>query len=90
MQLQPVTQSNIDDKADWMLSWIRNRLFKRQIPDDITQARQLIHAVDRGGIPLNPIKINSIARNLGLEVSRRDPVERTVQRIRAYLLRIQS
>lgn len=49
---------------------------------EITQAKQLIAAVDRGGIPLNPAKVNAIARNLGLEVSRKAPVEETIARIR--------
>lgn len=71
-----------------MLNWIRRRLPKRNIPTDIAQAQRLIHAIDRGGIPLNPAKINAIARNLGLEVSKRAPVEQTIERIRAYLARL--
>lgn len=55
---------------------------------EITQARQLIAAVDRGGIPLNPAKVNAIARNLGLEVSRKAPVEETIERIRKAVARI--
>lgn len=53
----------------------------------MTQARQLVAAVDRGGIPLNPAKVNAIARNLGLEVSRKAPVEETVERIRQAMAR---
>ena len=53
----------------------------------MTQARQLIAAVDRGGIPLNPAKVNAIARNLGLEVSRKAAVEETVERIRQAVAR---
>ena len=71
-----------------MLSWIRKRLFKRKIPPEIAQAQRLIHAIDRGGIPLNPAKVNAIARNLGLEVSTRAPVDQTIERIRACLQRI--
>ena len=71
-----------------MFIWIRRRFFKRKPLSDIEQAQQLIIAIDRGGIPLNPAKVNAIARNLGLEVSRRAPVEQTIERIRAYLLRI--
>lgn len=55
---------------------------------DLEQARQLIAAVDRGGIPLNPAKVNAIARGLGLEVSRSAPVEQTLERIRQALTRI--
>ena len=71
-----------------MLKWIRRRLFKRKIPTEIAQAQMLIHAVDRGGIPLNPAKVNAIARDLGLEVSTRAPVDQTIERIRACLTRI--
>ncbi len=71
-----------------MLTWFRQRFFKRQPLSDIEQAQRLIHAIDQGGIPLNPAKVNAIARNLGLEVSRRAPVEHTLARIRAYLLRV--
>ena len=47
----------------------------------------LIQAVERGGIPLNPARVNAIARDLGLEVSSRAPVEQTIARIRACLER---
>lgn len=49
------------------------------------RARALLAAIDAGGIPLNPAKVNQIARDLGLEVSREAPVEATVARIRAWL-----
>jgi hypothetical protein len=49
------------------------------------QAAQLIAAIDAGGIPLNPARINDIARQLGLEVSRHAPLENTIARIRAAL-----
>ena len=71
-----------------MINWFRQRFSKRKPLSDIEQAQQLIEAIDHGGIPLNPAKVNAIARNLGLEVSRRAPVEHTVARIRAYLLRV--
>ena len=71
-----------------MLTWIRRRLFKRKIPTDIAQAQRLIAAIDRGGIPLNPAKVNAVARNLGLDVSPRAPVDQTIERIRACLGRI--
>lgn len=54
---------------------------------DYARARQLIAAVDRGGIPLNPATVNAIARNLGLEVARHAPVESTLTRIRHALAR---
>ena len=70
-----------------MINWFRQRFFKRKPLSDIEQAQQLIEAIDHGGIPLNPAKVNAIARNLGLEVSRRAPVEHTIARIRAWLAR---
>lgn len=73
-----------------MLTWIRRRWFRRAPLSHIEQARRLIEAVDRGGIPLNPAKVNAIARSFGLEVSRRAPVEQTTERIRACLLRIDA
>lgn len=71
-----------------MLTWLRRRLIKPQEAPEITRARSLIRAIDRGGIPLYPAKVNAIARDLGLEVSRRAPVEQTIERIRAWLLRL--
>jgi len=70
-----------------VLNWLQRRLFKRQSLSDIEQARLLIQAIDRGGIPLNPARVNHIARNLGLEVSTRAPVDQTVARIRACVQR---
>lgn len=71
-----------------MFAWLRKRWLARRTSSDITTAMRLIQAIDRGGIPLNPAKVNAIARDLGLEVSRRDPVEKTILRIRQYLQRI--
>ena len=71
-----------------MLNWLRRRFAKAPPLSDIEQARRLIDAIDRGGIPLNPAKVNAIARNLGLEVSRRAPIEHTIARIRACLSRV--
>jgi energy-converting hydrogenase Eha subunit F len=72
-----------------IFSRIKNWLVRQPAPlSDIDQARQLIAAVDRGGIPLNPAKVNTIARNLGLEVSRHAPVENTLERIRQALSRV--
>ena len=67
--------------------WFWRRGPKSDLPPEIEQARALIEAVDRGGLPLNPTKVNAIARDLGLEVGRHAAVEQTVERIRACLLR---
>lgn len=68
-----------------LLKWLG---FKRALPSETRQAKALIAAIDAGGIPLNPAKVNAIARNLGLEVSRKAPVEETIRRIRAALERV--
>ena len=70
-----------------VLQWIRQRFQGRKALTEIERARMLSAAVDRGGIPLNPARVNAIARDLGLEVSRKAPVEETVERIRGCLLR---
>ncbi len=73
-------------KAAFLL-WVRQRLSGRKALTEIERARMLINAIDRGGIPLNPARVNAIARDLGLEVSRKAPVEETVERIRGCLAR---
>lgn len=70
-----------------VLQWIRQRIQDRKALTEIERARMLIAAIDRGGIPLNPARVNAIARDLGLEVSRKAPVEETVERIRGCLAR---
>jgi len=66
-----------------ILGRLKKLLAAKKAPlSDIAQARQLIAAIDRGGIPLNPARVNAIARNLGLEVSRKAPVEETIERLR--------
>ena len=54
---------------------------------EMRRARELLAAVDAGGVPLNPARVNQIARDLGLEVSRHAPVEQTIARIRAAMAR---
>jgi hypothetical protein len=72
-----------------ILAWIK-RLFgaPQATSNEIGRARQLIAAVDRGGVPLNPARINAIARDLGLDVSAKAPVEETIRRVRAALARL--
>jgi len=66
----------------WLKTWLGPR---RSASPERQQALDLIAAIDAGGLPLNPARVNQIARNLGLEVSRMAPVEDTVARIRAAL-----
>lgn len=54
---------------------------------ELLRARQLITAIDAGGIPLDPSIITRIAENLGLEVSRKAQTTDTIERIRAALKR---
>ena len=51
-------------------------------PDSVVRAQQLLVAIDRGGIPLNPLLVNHIARSLGLEVASSAPMAETIERIR--------
>lgn len=54
---------------------------------DTERARQLIAAIDRGGIPLDKAIIDRIAESFGLEVSKSARTEDTIARIRAALKR---
>ena len=57
------------------------------LPPELNAGRNVIAAIDAGGLPLDATRINRIARDLGLEVSPRAPVEDTVARLRAAVLR---
>ena len=72
-----------------MLKWLTALVSRRpdKLPPEIRRAREVIAAIDAGGMPLNPGRINQVARDLGLEVSRKAPVEDTVRRIREALRR---
>ena len=71
-----------------LLAWLRRLWSPRAAePEELRRARALLAAIDRGGLPLNPAKVNAIARDLGLEVSRQAPVEATIERIRQALKR---
>ena len=77
-------------KSNNPLRWLKS-LFSRQpaLQSEIERAKDVLAAIDKGGMPLNPAKINAIARDLGLEVRRNAPVEETVQRIQAAVRRSQ-
>ncbi len=68
----------------WLKSWLKPR--PTPIPER-QRALDLITAIDAGGLPLHPARVNHIARGLGLEVSAHARVDDTVLRIRAALLR---
>lgn len=68
------------------------RLFRRSPAgrgsvSDIDRARQLIAAIDAGGIPLDKAIIKRIAESFGLEVPRTARTEVTIERIRSALKR---
>ncbi len=73
----------------WIKAWIVALLRRRRVVpvSDRQRAVDLVKAVDAGGLPLNPARVNAIARSLGLEVSIKAPVEETIQRIRQALAR---
>jgi hypothetical protein len=66
-----------------------NSLFgrRRSLPPELQAGKDVVEAIDAGGVPLNPVRINQIARNLGLEVATSAPVEQTVERLRAAVER---
>jgi hypothetical protein len=72
-----------------LLSRLTRRFRKPSIPPrpELMVAKNLIKAVDKGGIPLNPIKVNQIARELGLEVATSADMQNTIARIREALKR---
>ena len=75
----------------WWRTWWAKRHGAAAKPapplSDRQQAQALIDAIDRGGLPLNPARVNQIARGLGLEVSTRAPMAQTIERIREALAR---
>jgi hypothetical protein len=76
-------------RAPLLLAWLRRLTGSRpEARDEVSQARDLIRAIDAGGIPLNPMRVNAIARSLGLEVSGKASMDDTVRRIREALQRL--
>ncbi|MBI5109035.1 MAG: hypothetical protein HZA62_09835 [Rhodocyclales bacterium] len=65
-------------------AWLRRT---PTLPRELQAGKEVIMAIDAGGLPLDPARINRIARELGLEVSARAPVEDTVARLRAAVER---
>lgn len=71
-----------------IVRWFSGLLDWRRPPPAEQRARQLIAAIDAGGLPLNAAVVNDIARQLGLEVSPRARMNDTLARIRAALQRL--
>lgn len=60
---------------------------RRRLPPELQAGRDVIAAIDAGGLPLDAARINRIARDLGLDVSPQAPLAETVPRLRAAVLR---
>lgn len=75
-----------EDWGNWISALIVN--LPVDTPDSvdgnqaINLAKQLLAAIDQGGIPTNPIRINKIGRALGLEVLPNALMADTIERIR--------
>ena len=80
----------IRQKTNNPIKWLKSLFSSRPaVPSEFQRAKDVLAAIEKGGMPLNPARINAIARDLGLEVRRNAPVEETIQRIRAAVLRSQ-
>ena len=71
-------------RVDQLTAQVNDQLVDCASPA-LIQAHELLAAVDRGGIPLSPIIVNRIARNLGLEVATTDLMAHTLERIRRQI-----
>jgi hypothetical protein len=75
-----------DDWSDWISALIKNlppeSPEKNEDASAVGQAKKLLAAIDQGGIPTDPIRINNIGRALGLEVLPNAPMAETIERIR--------
>ena len=69
------------------LLWLKAQLPRSKPASPEQRAKDLVAAIDAGGVPLNPARVNDIARQLGLEVSTRAPMADTIERIRQALRR---
>ena len=64
---------------------LSTRLFRPKPRTAEQRARDLLRAVDAGGLPLNVAVVNHIARELGLDVSRKARMPETIERIRKVM-----
>lgn len=72
-----------------LFTWWKSLRHSRRAMSPVQQrAHELIEAIDAGGLPLNPARVNDIARKLGLDVSSSAPMEETIERIRGELARL--
>ena len=67
------------------LFWLKTHLNGKQQLSLEQRAKNLVAAIDAGGLPLNPARVNDIARQLGLDVSSKARMPETIERIRQAL-----
>lgn len=71
-------------RMNWFTA-LSTRLFRPKPRTAEQRARDLLRAVDAGGLPLNVAVVNHIARELGLDVSRKARMPETIERIRKVM-----
>ena len=69
------------------MNWLTRILPKRKPLTPEQRARDLLTAIDAGGLPLHAGIVNDIARKLGLDVPMDAPMEVTIARIRNKISR---
>ncbi len=67
------------------MNWLSRILPQRKPLTPEQRARDLLSAIDAGGLPLHAGIVNDIARKLGLDVALDAPMEVTIARIRAKI-----
>ena len=79
-----------------LFSWFKSLFAESAVSAESAQrqtlkrAQELIAAIDRGGIPLNPMIVNRIGRDMGITVLASDPMNLTIEKIRSQLKKIDS
>lgn len=76
-----------EDKQYEKLSAARKEAKPAAVAPEIQTAKDLLSAIDEGGIPLNTTKLNNVARDIGLDVSKSAKPEETIGRIRSAVER---
>jgi len=67
------------------MNWLNLILARPKASTPEQRAKNLISAIDAGGLPLHAGIVNDIARKLGLEVAMDAPMEVTIARIRSKI-----
>ncbi|MEI8158875.1 MAG: hypothetical protein WCH60_18615 [Burkholderiales bacterium] len=67
------------------MNWLNRILARPKASTPEQRAKNLISAIDAGGLPLHAGIVNDIARKLGLEVAMDAPMEVTIARIRSKI-----